>query len=718
MTIKPDKPLQVGDWQYLPEQDKLVQFSADGKIAVTAELDNLSQKVANYFIVNAGRLVTKDELLADVWGIRDVSDGRVTRVIRVLRVALGDDTREPTYIETIPKRGYRFVATVTEIKLPQQTEAEPALLPSDDKHATANSGPRSYLWLASIVALVLTALLWILWPDDAAEPQADAIPMLRYKPLTALDGLEFYHNVSPDERYMVYSYASPENETITILMLEDLIQHKRVPLTTNAYSSLGAVFSPDGKAIAYQRLSINELCEIRIIRLQHDAISVMSDELLSTCGKRSISARLSWSADGNYLVYPEMRDGDKQLTLTVLSVNSGSTEQLTVPPASSFGDYSARYSRKGDKLAFLREAAGVSQIWVIDLSTRASKLLTKVVDAYPGNVDWDLQDQHIIFPSSATSISKVSLDGKVSVVAHTDNSASEIQITKSGNLVASIGNFSRINLKKISNSLFSAEKSNEPVFSSNRNETLVEANPSMGGPLAVVSRRSGLPQVWLMYPDKTQKQLTHFTERERIRSLVFSPDGSQLLVHANQQIFLYEFDGTYKKVAGSEGVLLGLPSWSRDGKTIYFAEVLQGKWRIVELSTKDLQSRNITAVEREFYYQSYSADYSFWRDSNTNKFYLQRAQQQPEELAISLPDTQVITKFHLTANGIYYSRLVDEMSYALNYYDLKTKTTQLVVDKMSLGRFSISADEQYVYILEYELADIDIGILEQLVDSL
>lgn len=716
MTIKPDKPLQVGDWQYLPEQDKLVQLGADGKIAVTADLDNLSQKVANYFIVNAGRLITKDELLADVWGIRDVSDGRVTRVIRVLRVALGDDTREPSYIETIPKRGYRFVAPVTAIQLPEKSGVQQADIIDI---AQNDSKPRRY-WLpiTAFASVFIAAMFWLLVPDDAATSDADVIPMLRYKPLTALDGLEFYHNVSPDERYMVYSYASPENEIVTVLMLEDLIQHKRVALTDDSYSSLGAAFSPDGKAIAYQRLIINELCEIRLIQLQSDLISVKSDDLLSTCGKRSISARLSWSADGNYLVYPEMQDGDKQLTLSVLSVNSGTTEKLTVPPASSFGDYSARYSRKGDKVAFLREAAGVAQIWVIDLTTRASKLLAKVVDAYPGNIDWDLQDQHIIFPSSATSISKVSLDGEVSVIAHTDNSASEIQITRSGNLVASIGNFSRINLKKISNSLVNAEQSNEPVFSSNRNETLIEANPKLDGPLAVVSRRSGLPQVWLMYPDKTQKQLTHFSERERIRSLVFSPDGTQLLVHANQQIFLYAFDGTYKKVAGSEAVLLGLPSWSRDGKTIYFAEVLQGKWRIVELNTQDLESRNITAVEREFYYQSYTADYAFWRESNTNKFYLQRAGQQPEELAISLPDTQVITKFHLAANGIYYSKLMDEMNYALHYYDLNSKTEQVVVDKMSLGRFSISADEKYVYILEYELADIDIGILEQLVDSL
>src|SRR5690606_37541146 len=143
-------------------------------------------------------------------------------------------------------------------------------------------------------SLLLFALLWLFWPDDEVTPDSDVIPMLRYKPLTSLDGLEFYHNVSPDERYMVYSYASPENEIVTVLMLEDLIQHKRVALTDDSYSSLGAAFSPDGQAIAYQRLSINEVCEIRLIRLNKDLFSVMSDEPVTQCGKRSISARLSW----------------------------------------------------------------------------------------------------------------------------------------------------------------------------------------------------------------------------------------------------------------------------------------------------------------------------------------------------------------------------------------------------------------------------------------
>ncbi|MBU2180187.1 MAG: winged helix-turn-helix domain-containing protein, partial [Gammaproteobacteria bacterium] len=120
MSSKPEQQLKVGDWWYLPEQDKLVKVDATGEITATADLDNLCQKAMNYFILNAGRLITRDEILADVWGVRDVSDGRISRVIRVLRVALGDDSREPKYIETIPKRGFRFIAPVVDV-IPQPT---------------------------------------------------------------------------------------------------------------------------------------------------------------------------------------------------------------------------------------------------------------------------------------------------------------------------------------------------------------------------------------------------------------------------------------------------------------------------------------------------------------------------------------------------------------------------------------------------------------------
>ncbi|MEO3678040.1 winged helix-turn-helix domain-containing protein [Rheinheimera sp. FR7-31] len=710
MNIKPDKPLQVGDWQYLPEQDKLVQFDAAGKIAVTAELDNLSQKVANYFIANAGKLITKDELLQDVWGIRDVSDGRVTRVIRVLRVALGDDTREPTYIETIPKRGYRFIAPVTEIVQAEEGEqSEPA-------GQVAARATRQRQWpmaaaLTLLLAVFIGASAWWLSPDESITAENMPIPMLRYKPLTSLDGLEFYHGVSPDERYLVYSYAKPGNESVAVLMLEDLSKNKRVQLTTEDFSSFGATFSPDGKFIAYQKLKASETCEIRKIHFDSNDLSIFSETFLASCGVSSVSSRLDWSPDGRSIVYAEIRDGEKQMTLSLLSTATGTTEKLTVPPASSFGDYSARFSNKGDKLVFLREAAGNAQIWTLDLESRASKLLMKMSDTSPGNVDWDLSDKFVLYPSTSNSLSKVDLDGSSTIVAYTDENTNELLLTKSGKVIAAVGNYSRINLRKVANKLENPVPHDEPVFNSNRNETLIEVNPQPNGPFAVVSRRSGLPQIWLIYHDGSQRQLSDFKDRERIRGLMFSPDGKRLLVHLNQNIRIYNEDGSYSEVLGVNGSVLGTPSWSKDGLAIYFAEVTQGAWQIVKASADNHEKRELVAAEREFYFESYGGDFVFWRDSNSKKLFIQEEGQNPREVDFELPVNQVVTRFQLTADGIYFVRLIGDLTYGLFYYDVKTRQIKPVIEELSVGRFSVTPDEKFIFILQNELADIDIGIL-------
>ena len=715
MAIKPDIPLQVGDWQYLPEQDKLVQFAADGKIAVTADLDNLSQKVLNYFMVNAGRLVTKDELLADVWGIRDVSDGRVTRVIRVLRVALDDDTREPKYIETIPKRGYRFVAAVSEIKAtPEQDQPESIESAQQKKQHKLTR----LLAAATVVMVTITAVSWLFYPTGEKHEAEQVIPLLRYTPVTSLDGLEFYHNMSEDERYLVYSYASPDNQNVTVLMLEDLKDHKRIQLTDDSYSSFGAAFNSDGTKIAYQRIYKGRNCEIRLIELDRKAFLPISDEIVTPCGKGAVSSRISWSPDGKYLVYPDMSSEDKQMSIQMLSMSSKSVEKLTNPPVSSFGDYSSRYSRKGDKVAFLREAAGAAQIWVVDLATRGTKLLVKIEDSFPGHIDWALDDSYIIYPSSSSSISKVSLDGDVKLLAYTDNISSEIQLTKSGKIVASAGSFSRINLRKLANSITNTESVDELVFSSNRNETFVEASPVANGPVAVISKRTGVPQVWLMYPNGTQRQLTHFSESERVRSLVFSPDGSKLLIQLNRQILIYNHYELIDHIDGADGAVIGIPSWSSSGERVLYPEVNQGKWQIISVSLSKLSEPSIIASEKEFYVESYNGKYVFWRDSNTKKFYAQVDGASPVLLNFMLPEAQISTKFQLTANGIYYAKLVGELTYGLFYYNLAEQREEIVIQEMRLSKFSISQDEKYIYILDYAFGDIDVAIISELVDSL
>ena len=63
-------------------------------------------------VQHAVQVVEKERLLKEVWPDSFVEEGSLSRNIHELRKALGDDSSEPRYIETIPKRGYRFVAPV------------------------------------------------------------------------------------------------------------------------------------------------------------------------------------------------------------------------------------------------------------------------------------------------------------------------------------------------------------------------------------------------------------------------------------------------------------------------------------------------------------------------------------------------------------------------------------------------------------------------------
>src|SRR5687767_704075 len=76
---------------------------------------------------NSGHVVEKRQMFDDVWKDAFVSDNALTKIIKELRHALADSADDPRYIETVPKRGYRFIGSL---------EAEPKAL---DKIATSGT---------------------------------------------------------------------------------------------------------------------------------------------------------------------------------------------------------------------------------------------------------------------------------------------------------------------------------------------------------------------------------------------------------------------------------------------------------------------------------------------------------------------------------------------------------------------------------------------------
>src|ERR1700752_1792419 len=80
------------------------------------EVVRLSPKAYDVLVAlvrQRGHLVTKDELLTRLWPGSFVEQGSLNVYVSALRKALGEDARRPTYIETVARSGYRFIAAVT-----------------------------------------------------------------------------------------------------------------------------------------------------------------------------------------------------------------------------------------------------------------------------------------------------------------------------------------------------------------------------------------------------------------------------------------------------------------------------------------------------------------------------------------------------------------------------------------------------------------------------
>src|SRR5262249_11247695 len=82
------------------------------KEGVTVRLTPKAFDTLLVLVQHAMQVVEKEQLLRDVWPETFVEEGSLSRNIHELRKALGDDSSEPRYIETIPRRGYRFIAPV------------------------------------------------------------------------------------------------------------------------------------------------------------------------------------------------------------------------------------------------------------------------------------------------------------------------------------------------------------------------------------------------------------------------------------------------------------------------------------------------------------------------------------------------------------------------------------------------------------------------------
>src|SRR5882762_11310075 len=112
MSNNPQVAYEFGAFTLFPAEKRLL---CDGKAVA------LAPKVFDTLVLlveNQGRLIQKEELLKALWPDSVVEEVALAHNVSQLRKVLGDPAEDPKFIETVPKRGYRFIAAVRELSEP------------------------------------------------------------------------------------------------------------------------------------------------------------------------------------------------------------------------------------------------------------------------------------------------------------------------------------------------------------------------------------------------------------------------------------------------------------------------------------------------------------------------------------------------------------------------------------------------------------------------
>jgi len=357
------------------------------KAEVRLKLQDQPFKVLATLVQRPGQVVTREDLRQLIWPEESFGDfdHAINLAVTKLRSALGDSADVPHLIETLPRRGYRFIAPI-EGHIPSDAEAQPAA------QRDFKGLPTKWTWfVVGATLLVLgSALAFVRLLRKSAEAPPSAVEVI---PLVSMPGQQAAAAISPDGKQIAFAEFG-QRQGIYITLVNG---GKSLQLTQNNDSY--PTWSPDGSQIAFARYSGSQesFYIMRALGGSEHRVYTAPVAIWQNCG------RLDWSPDGKFLVFPESIDDGTRSRLTMLSLSDLIARPFTLPSNQQF-DCEPTFSPDGASVAFVCGSmrAFLGDLFVVKVAGGDPVRLTSANSG--GAPAWTPDGREIVFSSRARAV--------------------------------------------------------------------------------------------------------------------------------------------------------------------------------------------------------------------------------------------------------------------------------------------------------------------------
>jgi Tol biopolymer transport system component/DNA-binding winged helix-turn-helix (wHTH) protein len=657
---------------------RIIRFSTFEVDLHTGELRQRGQKVKLQeqplqvlaaLLERPGQMVTREELRSRLWSADTFVDfdHSLNAAIKRLRDALGESAETPIFIETLARRGYRFIAPVDGSLTPNRVGIVPVSEPSKS-HPWHRARP----WMFAVASLVIAAAGILLFLSREVVPAPKAQP--RLIPLTTYTGREYEPSLAPDGNRVAFAWSGPDvpiGRTASIY-IKQIGEEQTLRLTSVPGAiDFGPDWSPDGGYIVFGRFPAPTAAPgtveegIYIV----PATGGAERRVHSTNWTLGpiVDSRIVWASDGKTVAFSDRPVGRSRYALFSLDVATLSARQITFPPESSnFGDLHVAFSPDAGTLAFLRDTKDGLDVYVIPAAGGSERRLTfnkrdlaGQRSAWLVGLTYTSDGHDIILGGNGLWRIRVTGEAKRAEPVRGLGFTAFNPYIRGNRLVYGTPTWdANVYLLPLKSEMDAGEP--RKLIASTFQDGDAQLSPD-GRHVVFSSDRTGAGEIWKANSDgSTPMQLTFLSSycgapRWSVsgREIVFSaqPQG-------NADLFVISADGGQPRQLTTDSSDETAPNYSRDGRWIYFASDRGGSWNIWRMPAEGGPATQVTRNGGFFASESPDGQYLYYAKAiDAAGLWRVPLSGGSEEKVLDSPPSGFWGYWAVSANGIYY---VDE----------------------------------------------------------